>query len=481
MSFLASFATGFATQATKDIEERDKELREKADKYWEALLKEREKATLRADKRVEELTTQSKQIMTLLPDITDAELTTILHSGQSDKLLNALIEAQTKQGKTFKAKELITDVPESQISPSEYLSSVATRGVPKLEMPAMEDRLPFGLRSTAMQDARAKYLKEAGIRGEEKQETFKRPVEGGRINYAALAAPKEDKRTRMEIAKQKLQDQYLDANTDEEKAAINLAANALNEFGKLKEPGDFNKQFIDPLKIEAGKLEKQINEEKDPNKRRSLQAEFTKIDARVRVLSGVGKALKEPDAEDAFKYLGTFRSAFQGISNTANQVVQTTIGGAGFVPTVNSITGESTLIYTGTDPKAWNAIYEQRARLVTDYVNTVVKQVGRVPPSMIIAASGMGIQITPDGKVNVKRLGREAGNIPPSTPATAAPSSAPGLGARAQPKPATQAPAPAKTEPKQMPTGAKLTEYANAHFGGDVTKAKNYLSSQGYK
>ena len=59
MSFLASFATGFATQATKDIEERDKELREKADKYWEALLKEREKATLRADKRVEELTTQS--------------------------------------------------------------------------------------------------------------------------------------------------------------------------------------------------------------------------------------------------------------------------------------------------------------------------------------------------------------------------------------------------------------------------------------
>jgi len=30
MSFLASFVTGFATQATKDIEERDKELRDEA-------------------------------------------------------------------------------------------------------------------------------------------------------------------------------------------------------------------------------------------------------------------------------------------------------------------------------------------------------------------------------------------------------------------------------------------------------------------
>ncbi len=61
----------------------------------------------------------------------------------------------------------------------------------------------------------------------------------------------------------------------------------------------------------------------------------------------------------------------------------------------------------------------------------------------------------------------------------AAPSSAPGIGARSQSKPATQAPATA--EAKQMPTGTKLTEYANTHFGGDVAKAKNYLRSQGYK
>jgi hypothetical protein len=477
MSFLASFATGFATQATKDIEERDKELREKADKYWEALLKEREKATLRADKRVEELTTQSKQIRTLLPDITDAQLTTILHSGQSDTLLKALIEAQTKQGRTFKAGELITDVPESQISLSDYLSSETRRGVPKLEMPAMEDRLPFGLRSTAMQDARAKYLKEAGVSGEEKQEAFKRPVEGGRINYAALAAPEKEKRTRMEIAKQNLQDQFLDAKTDDERAVINLAANALNEFGKLKEPGDFNKQYIEPLKIEAGKLEKQINEEKDPNKRKSLQKEFANIDARVRVLSGVGKALKETgdDADKAPSVSGSTmlnRAFHAGASEGI-----TKIGNAHFT-NVPDLQGNVIRVFTPTNPEAQRygtalghaavkEIVERYKDPVTgNYPKWILDSVPTVPGAKVVDNKPVFIDLSEATKAAQEATGQK---------------NAPGLGARATPQQATQASAPAKTEPKQMPTGAKLTEYANAYFAGDVSKAKNYLRSQGYK
>jgi len=44
---------------------------------------------------------------------------------------------------------------------------------------------------------------------------------------------------------------------------------------------------------------------------------------------------------------------------------------------------------------------------------------------------------------------------------------------------ASTSPAPAAR--KTMPTGAKLEAYAKANFGGDQAKAKDYLSSQGYK
>jgi hypothetical protein len=46
----------------------------------------------------------------------------------------------------------------------------------------------------------------------------------------------------------------------------------------------------------------------------------------------------------------------------------------------------------------------------------------------------------------------------------------------------TEKPAEAKpSTQKAMPDEPKLKAYADAHFGGDVTKAKSYLSTQGYK
>lgn len=476
MSFLASFVEGFAAQATKDINERDKELREKADAQWAILLKEREKAELRAEKRRDELLVQAKQVKAVLPDITDAQLTTILHSGQADVLIKSVTEAQIKQGKTFTPSQLIS-APESQISPSEYIANEYSRSIPKLNLPAMQESLPFGLRSTAMQDARAKYLKESGISGEEKEVALKRPVEGGRIKYESLATPEKDKRTRMEIAKQNLQDQFLDAKTDDERAAINLAANALNEFGKLKEPGDFNKQYIEPLKIEAGKLEKQINEEKDPNKRKSLQKEFANIDARVRVLSGVGKALKKTgdDADKAPSVTGSTmlnRAFHAGASESA-----TKIGNAHFT-NVPDLQGNVTRVFTPTNPEAGRYGTALGHAKVKEIVERYKDPVTGNYPKWVLDA----IPTIPGAKlVNNKPVFIDLSEATSAAQSAAAPSSAPGLGARAQPKQATQTPTPAKTEPKQMPTGATLTEYANAHFGGDVSKAKNYLRSQGYK
>ena len=40
---------------------------------------------------------------------------------------------------------------------------------------------------------------------------------------------------------------------------------------------------------------------------------------------------------------------------------------------------------------------------------------------------------------------------------------------------------PASSTAKVMPSGDKLKSYAKAHFNGDETAAKDYLSTQGYK
>jgi hypothetical protein len=389
MSFLASFATGFATQATKDIEERDKELREKADKYWEALLKEREKATLRADKRVEELTTQSKQIRTLLPDITDAQLTTILHSGQSDTLLKALIEAQTKQGRTFKAGELITDVPESQISLSDYLSSETRRGVPKLEMPAMEDRLPFGLRSTAMQDARAKYLKEAGVSGEEKQEAFKRPVEGGRINYAALAAPKEDKLTEFERNLRKLKDAWSMSTDQTTKDALATEISSYMNLGKVERPDRFT-PIIDALKIEYANTD-------DPNKKRQLNA-------RILELSSLGKPPEK--GEDKAPTRADFFRLLKNAERTGVASVENRLGGATFVDSA-----DGRLLVKGIDSEARGVLDRAVNVQIKSVVDTISDTQGRVPQGMREALASFGIKTDKNG---VPILSDAAPSAPPS-------------------------------------------------------------------
>lgn len=404
MSFLASFATGFATQATKDIEERDKELREKADKYWEALLKEREKATLRADKRVEELTTQSKQIRTLLPDITDAQLTTILHSGQSDTLLKALIEAQTKQGRTFKAGELITDVPESQISLSDYLSSETKRGVPKLEMPAMEDRLPFGLRSTAMQDARAKYLKEAGVSGEEKQEAFKRPVEGGRIKFETLARPEKEKLTRMQLSVIALENAYLDADDDKTRAAINKAATDLKNFGKVQDTESFNKLVIDPLKMKAFNIHEQAKTEPDKTKRAELLKEFDALDKEVRKLSGIGKAPEK--GEDKAPTRTDFFRLLKNAERTAIANVENRLGGATFVDSA-----DGRMLVKGIDPEARGILNGAVNTQIKSVLDTVSDTQGRVPQGMREALASFGIKTDKNG---VPILSDAAPSAPPS-------------------------------------------------------------------
>lgn len=117
MSFLASFVTGFATQATKDIEERDKELRDEATMRWNSLLKEREKASLRAEKRKEEIDTYARQLSSLGQGLlTEQQIVAAISSGNAKEIVESLSSIKTKLT-SEQAKKLI-QVGEDQEVPT---------------------------------------------------------------------------------------------------------------------------------------------------------------------------------------------------------------------------------------------------------------------------------------------------------------------------------------------------------------------------
>jgi hypothetical protein len=57
----------------------------------------------------------------------------------------------------------------------------------------------------------------------------------------------------------------------------------------------------------------------------------------------------------------------------------------------------------------------------------------------------------------------------------------PAVGERVESQPSQATQQPATTTNKQMPPEAKLKAYADAHYQGDVAKAREYLQSQGYQ
>lgn len=434
MSFLASFVTGFATQATKDIEERDKELRDEATMRWNSLLKEREKASLRAEKRKEEIDTYARQLSSLGQGLlTEQQIVAAIASGNAKEIVDRLTEVKTKLT-SEQAKSLIQVSPDQEVPTLAKFREQTTELQPGMAKAPSEDQMrgAFGLRTRAFEQGLKSASAQTGVSIEDIYKTKLGDVPSIKsiVDLTSLYAEKEPGYDK-ELSAAKLAVHRAEMSGDPE--AIKKATAVRDSLIKAGTPAkavelDDPKDTINKLVSASDLLTFKASELRSIGGQENV-ANASQLDQFAKQYTKQAKDLfdkipRKADApsDDPFKNLGTFRSDFRGMFSTATEAAQTRIGGSGFVPSVNPITGDRLLTYTGTDPKAWEAIYEERRKLATNYVNTVVQQAGKVPPAMIVAASGMGIDISKDGKVTVQRLGKEAGNIPESTPATVKPS-----------------------------------------------------------
>lgn len=431
MSFLASFVTGFATQATKDIEERDKELRDEATMRWNSLLKEREKATLRAEKRKEEVDTYARQLSSLGQGLlTEQQIVAAIASGNAKEIVDKLTEVKTKLT-SEQAKKLIQVGEDQEVPTLAKFREQTTELKPGAVSAPSEDQMrgAFGLRTRSFEQGLKSASAQTGVSIEDIYKTKLGDVPSIKsiVDLTSLYAEKEPGYDK-ELSAAKLAVHRAEMSGDPE--AIKKATEVRDSLIKAGTPAkavelDDPKDTINKLVSASDLLTFKASELRSIGGQENV-ANASQLDQFAKQYTKQAKDLfdkipRKADApsDDPFKNLGTFRSDFRGMFNTATEAAQTRIGGSGFVPSVNPVTGDRLLTYTGTDPKAWEAIYEERRKLATDYVNSAVKLAGKVPPGMIQAASGMGIDITQDGKVTVKRLGKEAGNIPESTPAAA--------------------------------------------------------------
>ncbi len=169
MSFLASFVEGFATQASKDIEERDKELRNDAKIAWDSLLKEREKAKLRAEKRGEELDEKARQLRAF--GLNDQQIVSIYTSGLADETLKKLSEMKDKLTPE-RAAQLVTIQPGQEIPSVEALRTSITELQPGTATPsATQSRTLFGLPSTAYEQQEKELAARYGVSPSEVRKT----------------------------------------------------------------------------------------------------------------------------------------------------------------------------------------------------------------------------------------------------------------------------------------------------------------------
>jgi hypothetical protein len=399
MSF-ASFFTGFATQAVEEINKRDKEIREDNKILMESWYESRKRAEAIAEKRKEELTTQAKQLKSLLPDITDTQITTVLQSGQADTLIKGVIEAQTEQGKTYKPSELIQEATGPVMSPSEYIAGETDRRIPRLDLPAMQDRTAFGLRSTAGEEVRSKYLKAAGVTEEEatKPKGLMAPAEGGRIKFETLAKPEKEKLTTFERDLRALKDAWSMSTDPVTKEALATEISSYMNLGKVDKPDRFA-AIVDNLKIEYANTD-------DPTKKKQLNA-------RILELSSLGKAPEK--GEDKAPTRTDFFRLLKNAERTAIANVENRLGGATFVDSA-----DGRMLVKGIDPEARGILNGAVNTQIKSVLDTVSDTQGRVPQGMREALASFGIKTDKNG---VPILGEAAPSSAPPSPAPTAASS----------------------------------------------------------
>lgn len=187
-----AFVTGFAEQASVEIEKTNKEISDRVLAEMSSLIKKKEEAEETAETKRDAARKQAQALRTLSGNrLTDVQVVGIINSGEADTVLKQL--RQRTVGPERMKQLFIPADPNAQADLEQYLSEVGklTGQAPvRTEM----ERGAFGLRTRAGEAARARGLAAAGMTEEELYQTRMARPEGveGTLNISALQEDKEE-------------------------------------------------------------------------------------------------------------------------------------------------------------------------------------------------------------------------------------------------------------------------------------------------
>jgi hypothetical protein len=434
MSFLASFVTGFATQAQKDIEERDKELRDEATMRWNSLLKEREKAKLRVEKRSEEIDDLARKLRAY--GVTDEnQIVAAISSGIAPEIVEKL--SSMKEGLTSSRVQQLIKVEAGQEIPTlAEFRKKATELQPGMTAAPSEEQMrgAFGLKTRAYEQSLKSASAQTGVSTEDIYRTKLPEVPSVRaaVDLSVLAPEKTEKLTVYERNLKALKDAWAEAPDDVTKEALSKQINAYMNVGKVDKPERFN-ALVDDLKIEYSK-------ETDPTKKRVLNARILELSSLGKKPEGDGES-KAPTRADHFRLL-------KNAERTAIGSVETRLGGATFVDSA-----DGRMLVKGIDADARSVLNDAVNNQIREVISTVSDTQGRVPQGMREALASFGIKTDKNGVPIIAPASAQ-----PPAPVNAAPAS--GV-STARARPATRTVVRTGTVQSGPDKGKKVIEYSD--------------------
>jgi hypothetical protein len=211
-----AFVTGFAEQASVEIEKTNKEISDRVLAEMSSLIKKKEDAEETALTKRDVARKQAEALKALAgKNITETQIVGIINSGEADTVLKQL--RQRTVGPERMKQLFIPADPNAQADLEQYLSEVGklTGQAPvRTEM----ERGAFGLRSRAGEAARARGLAAAGMTEEELYQTRMARPEGveGTLNISALQEDKEEDSPTIKQLQGKLADEAVKNNMNVE-------------------------------------------------------------------------------------------------------------------------------------------------------------------------------------------------------------------------------------------------------------------------
>ena len=371
MSFLASFVTGFATQATKDIEERDKELRDEATMRWNSLLKEREKASLRAEKRKEEIDTYARQLSSLGQGLlTEQQIVAAIASGNAKEIVDRLTEVKTKLT-SEQAKSLIQVSPDQEVPTLAKFREQTTELQPGMAKAPSEDQMrgAFGLRTRAFEQGLKSASAQTGVSMEDiyKTKLGDIPTIASKIDLTTLMSEKQaNMASRIDALRMQVSDFENDPAYGPDHPSTQALKERLTRENKINS-ADFGKPEKD--KTERQKYEEraysyfnQAADSKDKKERDNLIAQGRQLldAARLPEKEKAGDADKAPSVTGSTVLSRAFHA---GASQAA-----TKIGNAHFTNVPNQQGGVDR-VFTPTNPEAeryGTALGHAQVKLIVD-------------------------------------------------------------------------------------------------------------------